>query len=82
MDNNKKNIKKRDPDKDVIWFGLDGLLILLYVVLGSIYTYGILNRVDWIVGIFAPAVSIIICWSVFARYCVEVRQFMGQQKRK
>ena len=78
----KNNMKKRDPDIDVIWFGLDGLLILLYVVLGSIYTYGIVYRVDWIIGIFAPAVCIIICWSVFARYCVEVVRFMKQQTKR
>lgn len=75
-----KNMKKKDPNIDVIWFGKDGLLVLLYLVVISINMWGILNQQDWVVAYFAPGVCLIICWAVFARYCVEVYHFMKKQQ--
>ena len=35
----------------VEWLGVDGALVLLYIVLACIYGYGMLNSVDFIIGI-------------------------------
>ena len=76
MDNKKINQKPEEPEVErVQWFGMDGLLCLLYAVLGCIYSYGIINRIDWIVGIMAPGTAVLITVSVFLRYCFEVGSF-------
>lgn len=66
-------------DIHVEWNGWDGILVGLYVTLSCIYGFGVINRIDWIVGIMAPLTCLIITWSVFFRYCTEVLHFM---KRK
>lgn len=63
-------------DIHVEWMGMDGLLVALYLTLATIYGWGVINRVDWIVGIMAPVNCIIITWGVFFRYCKEVYGFM------
>ncbi|MFV0497405.1 MAG: hypothetical protein ACK5L0_04425 [Candidatus Fimivivens sp.] len=78
--------KQNDPTKQKIekveWFGVDGLLCLLYAVLGTIYSYGIINRIDFIVGIMAPCVAITITVLVFLRYCTEVLNFTHKSNKK
>jgi len=66
----------------VEWLGMDGLLVLLYVVLAIVYSVGIIKRIDFIVGIMAPATAVIITASVFLRYCFEVFGFMKKAKKK
>lgn len=66
-------------DVHVEWMGWDGLLVALYVTLSCIYGFGVINRVDWIVGILAPLNCLIITWSVFFRYCTEVLHFMKKK---
>lgn len=78
-----KNMKEQEPQVEKVeWFGLDGLLCLLYAVLSGVYTFGILNRVDFIIGIMAPATAVIITVSVFLRYCFEVGSFAKKVKKK
>ncbi len=64
-DEYKKSIK-------VEWFGWDGALILLYIVLACFYGFGILHNVDWIVGIAAPVIAMGIVIGVFIKYLTEV----------
>ena len=53
----------------VEWLGVDGALVLLYIVLACIYGYGMLNSVDFIIGIMAPGIAILITVGVFLKYC-------------
>lgn len=77
MDNNKR---EKDELK-VEWIGIDGALVLLYIVLAAIYSYGIINRIDFIVGIMAPGVAISITTGAFIKYCTEVASFSKGKKR-
>lgn len=74
MDNNKDDLK-------VAWLGIDGALVLLFIVLASLYGYGILNRIDFIVGIIAPGVAITITVGVFLKYTTEVVGFATGKKK-
>jgi len=76
MDNNKKDELK------VAWLGIDGALILLYIVLAIIYGYGIIHRIDFIVGIIAPGVAIAITLGAFIKYCSEIFAFSFGKKGK
>ncbi|MDR2945822.1 MAG: hypothetical protein LBV79_03645 [Candidatus Adiutrix sp.] len=68
-------------DLKVEWFGVDGALVLLYVLLACFYGYGMLNRVDVIIGYFAPGVAILITSAVFLKYCTEVFPFATKKKK-
>lgn len=59
----------------VEWLGVDGALCLLYVVLAALYSWGIINRVDWVIGYFAPAMAAGITIIIFVRYIYEVIKF-------
>ena len=59
----------------VEWFGVDGALCLLYAVLAIIYAWGIMNRVDWVIGYMAPAVAAGMTIIIFCRYLYEVFKF-------
>lgn len=72
--------EKKDGNLKVEWLGIDGALVLLYIVLAIIYGYGMLNSVDFIVGIFAPGVAIVITVGVFLKYCTEVFSFATGKK--
>lgn len=65
-------------DLRVEWLGADGGLMLLYLLLAAMYTYGILCRVDVIVGIIAPGFAFGITAAIFLRYCFEVFHFAKQ----
>ena len=56
----------------VEWIGWDGALVLLYILLGCFYGYGILNQVEWIVGYGAPVIAMGIVIGVFGKYITEV----------
>ncbi len=68
-------------DIKVEWLGVDGALILLYVLLACFYGYGMLNKVDFIIGYFAPGVAIFITSAVFLKYCTEVFSFATKKKK-
>ena len=59
----------------VEWFGIDGALCLLYFVLACIYSFGILNRIDGIIGVFCPLVAAGMTTAIFLRYLFEVFSF-------
>jgi len=73
--------KKEKDELKVEWLGIDGALVLLYVVLAAIYSYGIINRIDFIVGIMAPFIAIAITSGAFIKYCTEVASFSKGKKR-
>lgn len=45
------------------------------------YTYGILCRVDIIVGVIAPGIAFGITAAIFVRYCFEVFHFTKGAKK-
>ena len=59
----------------VEWFGIDGALCLLYFALACIYSFGILNRIDAIIGVFCPLVAAGMTTAIFLRYLFEVFSF-------
>lgn len=59
----------------VEWFGIDGALCLVYAVLACFYSFGIINRIDWIVGWAAPIVAGGTTTVIFLRYLYEVFTF-------
>ena len=78
-----KKIKRADqPEEELMveWLGVDGALVLLFIVLAVIYGYGLLHQVDVIVGVMAPGIAIGITTAVFLRYCVEVFSFASGKK--
>lgn len=72
--------KKEKNELKVEWIGIDGALVLLYIVLAIIYGYGIINRIDFIIGIMAPGIAICITAGVFIKYCTEVFAFSRGKK--
>ena len=68
MEEYKKEVK-------VEWIGVDGGLCLLYAVLACIYSWGILNRVDWVIGWMAPIFASVLTTFIFFRYLWEVFSF-------
>ncbi len=77
-ENNKRVFTKEDLA--IKWFGVDGAMILLYVVLSSFYGYGFINRVDWICIWAAPIITSAIALGIFANYLQEVFKFAGKAK--
>lgn len=76
---------KKDNEKDelkVEWLGIDGALVLLFIVLACVYGYGMLHSIDFIIGIMAPGIAIIITVGVFLKYCTEVFSFATGKKGK
>ena len=70
-----------DPkDLKVAWLGIDGALVLLYIVLACIYGYGLLNQVDFVVGILAPGIAFAITAFSFFKYCSEILAFSKGKK--
>lgn len=65
----------------VEWLGIDGALVLLFAVLALIYCFGLMNRVDVLIGIVAPVIAIGITTAVFLRYCSEVFSFASGRKK-
>ena len=59
----------------VEWLGVDGALCLLYAILACIYGFGIINRVDWIIGWMAPIMAASMTTLIFLRYLFQVFQF-------
>lgn len=59
----------------VEWFGYDGAMCLLYAGLAVFIGYGMINRVDWIIGGFVPAFCAIATTGIFLRYLFEVFSF-------
>ena len=83
MDNEKKNVPEEKPQYEKVeWFGVDGALVLLFIVLACIYGYGMLNGVDFIIGIMAPGVAIVFTVAIFLKYCTEVVSFATGKKGK
>ena len=81
----KKEKKQPEAKKEyekVEWLGVDGGLILLFIVLACIYGYGMLNGIDFIVGILSPGLAICITVGVFLKYCTEVFSFATGRKGK
>lgn len=76
-----KKTPEVNEDIRVEWFGADGGLILLYLILAAMYTYGILCRVDIIVGVIAPGIAFGITAAIFVRYCFEVFHFTKGTKK-
>lgn len=70
-------VSKEQYKKDirVEWFGIDGALCLAYALLAAFYSYGIINRIDWIVGWAAPIVAATTTTAIFLRYLYEVFTF-------
>ena len=64
----------------VEWFGVDGALCLLYIVMACIYGYGALNGVDWIVGYLAPGFASLVAIGIFLKYCTEIFAFATGKK--
>ena len=76
---------KKENVKDELkaeWLGVDGALVLLFIVLACIYGYGMLNSIDFIIGIMAPGIAITITVGVFLKYCTEVFSFATGKKGK
>ena len=63
------------------WFGMDGALVLLYILLGCFYGYGIINQVEWIIGYGAPVIAMGIVIGVFVKYLTEVASVMNGKNR-
>ena len=59
----------------VEWLGIDGALCLVYVALAAFYSFGIINRIDWIIGWVAPLVAGISTTAIFLRYLYQVFTF-------
>ena len=78
-ENTSELTEQQKSELKVEWLGVDGALVLLYIVLACIYGYGLLNSVDFIIGIMAPGIAILITVGVFLKYCTEVVS-LPQQK--
>ena len=59
----------------VEWLGMDGALCLLYAVLACFYGWGIINRVDWVIGVVCPLIAGGMTTAIFLRYLYEVFTF-------
>lgn len=72
--------KQKNDDLKVEWIGVDGALVLLYIVLACVYGYGLIHNVDFIIGIMAPGIAVVITVGVFLKYCTEVLSFATGKK--
>lgn len=66
----------------VEWIGMDGGLCLVFIVLSCIYGYGMINRVDWIVGVLAPALACGSTTLIFLRYLWQLFTFGKEPAKK
>ena len=64
----------------VEWFGIDGALVLLYIVLACIYGYGMISRNTIIVGYMAPLIASGMAVGIFIKYCTEIFAFATGKK--
>lgn len=65
----------------VEWLGIDGALVLMYLVIGTIYCYGIIARVDWIIGWLVPIIAGGGTTLIFLDYLTKVTIFSKKQTK-
>ena len=69
------SLEEYKRETKVEWIGIDGALVLLFIVLSCIYGYGMIARVDWIIGILAPALACGSTTLIFLRYLYQLFTF-------
>ncbi len=82
MSNGNKNTPQKDSEK-IQWFGIDGLLIVLYFIEAIVIGWALINNVDAIVGYAVPYTVAIVTTVIFLKYLSEVFLFSkGSKKNK
>ena len=78
---NETNAARNDEDR-IEWFGIDGLLCLIYVIEACFIGYCMINNVDIVVGHLVPYLVSLVTALVFLKYLYEVFTFsQGKGKR-
>lgn len=81
MSNNQQDKTPRD-DLRIEWFGIDGLLCLLYVIEAIVFAYAMINDVDIIIGKIVPYGVAIVTTLVFIKYLYQVISFSRKNHKK
>ena len=81
MSNKEKNQKfeNRNEDLRIEWFGVDGLLCLIYVIEAVLFAWAMINNNDFIIGVLIPyGVAAV---TVFVKYLYQVISFSRKNKQ-
>ncbi|MDR1378822.1 MAG: hypothetical protein LBJ36_07190 [Synergistaceae bacterium] len=68
-------VNKTKKDDEIQWFGIDGVLCLLYVLEAVFIGTSLINNNDYIIGEVVPYGIAIVTILIFLRYIVQVITF-------
>lgn len=77
--------KKHDKDLHINWFGVDGVLVLLYGIIVSVIFYATSTENDFLIGMIIPYGVIGVTALIFISYLFSVMRFMAtyhEEKQK
>ena len=83
MSNKEKNQKfeNRNEDLRIEWFGVDGLLCLIYVIEAVLFAWAMINNNDFIIGVLIPYGVAAVTTAVFVKYFYQVISFSRKNKQ-
>ena len=83
MSNKEKNqeFENRNEDLRIEWFGVDGLLCLIYVIEAVLFAWAMINNNDFIIGVLIPYGVAAVTTAVFVKYLDQVISFSRKNKQ-
>ncbi len=82
MSNNKQTESSKKEELKIDWFGLDGLLCLIYLAEALLFAYAMINNNDFIVGKLVPYSVAAVTTAVFVKYLYQVFSFARKNGKK
>ena len=79
--NNHDNNEAKKESLKIDWFGVDGLLCLLYIIEAVVFAWAMIHNNDFIVGVLVPYGVAAVTTAVFIKYLYQVISFSRKQKR-
>lgn len=82
MSNNEKNqdFERKNDETKVEWFGIDGLLCLVYLIEAVVFAWAMINNNDFIIGVLVPYGVAAVTTVVFVKYLYQVFSFSRKNR--
>ncbi len=65
----------------ISWMGIDGFLVILFIVLAVFIGFCVIHNVDLVIGILLPYGVTLATLLIFIRYFAEVFSFSRRKKK-
>lgn len=74
--------RRQHEDLKIHWFGIDGLLCLIYIAEAVVFGWAMVNNNDFIIGKFVPYTVAVVTTAVFLKYITQVLGFAVKNKNR